>query len=161
MYKFLVIFLAVFLCFCLENVFLTFFSPFFTPNLLILLIVFVNLTRGIRYAIVTALIAGLFKDSYSAGAFGMHIFSFLLCAYFMTFLKINIYQAGSMPSRMLLVFLIDVIYIGVYYLLSQMFYQLEFSGVFLHVLLPEVLATTLLTPFVFGKFKLCVSRFSV
>lgn len=158
MQKVLFIVFFAFACFVLENVVAEIFGPFFRPNLLLILIIFFNLYRGVRYSLLAALLAGLFKDSYGVKVFGLHIFSFMVCAYVTTFVKMYVYQAGSMVSRVLIVFLINLLNVALLYVLHVMFSPIDFVTMFVHVLIPEVLTTTLVAPFVFEKLKQCASR---
>ncbi len=57
------------------------------PNLLLLAVIYFNLAFGIRYSIFAAVVAGLFRDSFGAGIFGLNIFAFVVCAYLTTGLK--------------------------------------------------------------------------
>src|SRR3989338_6900085 len=68
----LVLFLA-------EFIFVNFFTTAFKPNLLILLIIFVDLHWGSRWGIFAAALSGILKDSFAGGFFGMHTFAFILC----------------------------------------------------------------------------------
>jgi rod shape-determining protein MreD len=156
-----VIFVGVYLCFILESVLSGIFGRWFTPNLLLLLIVYLNLTRGIRYSILAAFLAGILKDSYSAGPMGVSIFSLVACAYLTTFIKAYVYQSGSPPARVLLVFVMSLINIAILYLLQLMTAEVDFGEVFRYVLLPEVTATCLATGYAFKRFRECALKLSI
>lgn len=161
MRRILLITIAVAGAFILENVLAVSFRPWIRPNILLLLIVFINLFRGIRYSLFTAFIAGFVRDSFSIHAFGIHIFSFVLCAYITTFLKWYFYRAGSGRFRVAMVFLVSSINVYVTAFLMMMFFPVSFKEVFLHVYLPEVMVTTAVTPMVFNYLKRCALRYSV
>lgn len=159
MYQFFIISLSVFICFWIENLLTELGGAWFTPNLLIVLIVFFNLFRGIRYSLLTALLAGLLKDSFGVGTFGFHTVSFIACAYLTSMTKIYIYQTGTNAARVLLVFFITLVNVALQCIMNMMFVSVEFARVFVHIILPEVLATSALTPYIFKKFKQCALRF--
>jgi len=150
---------AIFIFFIIEFLFFNVIGKWFFPNILLLLIVFFNLLWGIRYRIITALVAGLIKDSFSVNPFGVYLFSFVICAYMTTFLKKTIYQVGSRSARLFLVCIIC----GINFI-AQFFLHLVFGTVTtiasVHfILIPELLTTLLITPFVFNRLKICVLKF--
>lgn len=168
MLRILVSALFVFVLFLIENILSELFGRWFSPNLLIILVIFFTLTRGIRYGLLAALLSGLLKDSFSVNVFGLNIFSFIACAYLTIFIKKYIYQAGSNASRVLMVFIISLSYIGIQYMLYGMFVltvagpaAIDFSEMFVFILLPEVLATTITTVYVFEKLKQCALKLFV
>lgn len=174
MLRIFVVALFVFVTFLIEGILSDLFGRWFSPNLLIILVIFFTLSRGIRYGLVAALLAGLLKDSFSVKVFGLNIFSFITCAYLTIFIKRYIYQTGSNASRILMVFLISLIYVGIQYMLHVMFTcarqgipplsglaSIDFAEMFAYILLPEVLATTLVTVFVFERLKQCALRLFV
>jgi len=159
MKKIFVITLLVYFLLILENVLFQFLGSWGMPNLLLLLIIFVNLTLGIRYSIFTAVLAGALKDSLSIDFFGLNLFSFVLCAYMTTILCRYIYQKGSFFSQLLLVFVICLINISFHYVMSFGIYS--FTQVIQYVLVTEILTTLLVTSFVFKQFRKCVLRYFV
>ena len=158
MYQFLIIAFSVYVCFGIESLLNALGGGCFTPNLLIILIVFFNLYRGIRYSLLTALVAGLLKDSFGVAAFGLNTTTFIASAYLASLLKLYTYQAGVSGSRVLLVFCICSVNITLQYLVNMMFSTIEFSRAFTHIFVPEIMVTTALTPYVFRKFKQCALR---
>ena len=165
MLQILIVSLFVFVTFLIEGILTELFGPKFTPNLLIILVVFFNFFRGIRYSLLTAFLAGLLKDSFGVKVFGLNIFSFIMCAYLSTFIKVYVYHVGSNASRVLVVFLVNLIYIGIMYVLHVMFTpplaglpSIDFSEMFVYVLIPEVLTTTVVTIYVFEKYKQCALK---
>lgn len=156
MRRILLIIASVFVCFMIESILDEIVGRWFRPNLLIILVVFFNLVRGIRYSLFAAFVAGLLKDSFGTGVFGINIFSFIICAYLATIIKMYIYHYGSNASRMLLIFVIATINIHVCYVVTLMFVPIGFSDMFIHILLPEVFATTIVTTYAFKKLRQCV-----
>ena len=148
----------VYVCFLLEIVWANILGPWAVPNLLLIFIVFINLYRGTRYSLIAAVFGGILKDSFGSGAFGLFTVAFLACAYAITILKVYLYSAGSMGSRVLMVFVTANLNVALVYLLNRMSEPLDVPSVFFYVLVPEVFLTTLLSPYVFGKLKRCASR---
>lgn len=130
----------------------------FAPNLLIIVVVFFNLYRGIRYGFLAAIMGGLLWDSFSAQHFGWHTFSLILCAHIASFSKMYLYHSGSLSSRVLMVFLISLIYSFIQYLLNVMVVSVSFEEAFTHVMVPEILATTVAAAYFLEKFKQCALR---
>jgi len=159
--RILIALISVYVCFIFETTLSTLFGRWFAPNLLLLLVIFFNLFRGIRYSIITALFAGMLKDSYSAGPFGLHVFSLVTIAYLTTIIKGFVYQPGSMPSRVLLVCVMSFINVVVMTVMNLMLSSVDLGDVFRYVLVPEVLTTTIATGYVFRWFKKCALRLSV
>jgi len=149
------------MAFILEHLLSVAFGPWLRPNLLLLLVVFFNLFRGIRYSLFTAIVAGLFRDSFAVHAFGIHIFSFVMCAYLTTFLKWYFYRAGSHSFRIAMVLLVSSANVYMHGFLMLMFVPLRLSEVFGQIFLPEVLCTTAITPMVFNYLKQCALKYSV
>ncbi len=168
----LVIFLFVFVTFLTENVLSEFFgwwlippSARLTPNLLIILVVFFNSFRGIRYGLLTAFLAGLFRDSFGVNVFGLNIVAFMACAYLASFIKVYIHPAGSNAARVLTVFFMSLIYVCIQYALhvtlvlpSAGQISIDFAEMFVYILIPEVLTTTIVTVVVFERFKRCALK---
>ncbi|HPB67731.1 MAG TPA: rod shape-determining protein MreD [Candidatus Omnitrophota bacterium] len=158
MYLLCVILGLVFATFVSECVLAQVLPSWHIPNLLLILVVFFNLYRGTRYSLVAGIVSGLFKDSFSAGPFGLYTFAFIITAFFTTLLKMYVYQPGAMASRVLLVFLVTVGYVTTYWMIQLMFTSLAFPSVFFHILVPEVGLTTLIAPVVFKKYRQCALR---
>ena len=148
----------VFVTFVVECVLAQVIGYWYIPNLLIILVVFFNLYRGTRYSLVAGVFAGLLKDSFSAGPFGLYTFAFIIAAFFTTLMKMYVYQPGSMVSRVLLVFIVTVGYVTTYWLIQLMFTSLAFPSVFFHILVPEVGLTTLIAPVAFKKYRQCALK---
>ena len=158
MYFFGVIAGMVFATFIVECVLAQVLGYWHIPNLLVILVVFFNLYRGTRYSLVTGALAGLLKDSFSAGPFGLYMFSFIIAGFFATLMKMYVYQTGSMVSRVLLVFLVMIGYVVTYWIIQMMFTSLVFPRIFFNILVPEVGLTTLIAPVAFKKYRQCALR---
>lgn len=159
MTKFLFIAICSFICVVIEGLLDQNLGRWFKPNLCLCLVVFLNLFKGTHPSMVAALLAGLMKDSLSAKFFGLNMLSLAACAQVTTFLKSYIYETGSMGSRVMIVFLAALFNLLIQYAVNAMMEQIYFTEVFRYVMLPEVLATTLVAPYAFTKFKQCALRF--
>lgn len=157
----LIIIVFVFLFFLIEFFLFNVIGRFSKPNLLLLLVIFFNLCWGIRYSLLTAVFAGILKDSFTIGFFGINLFSFVLCAYATTLLKRYVYHMGFHSSRLFLIFLIIVFDIMIHACLHMMFVEVHLIQVLRYVLIPEVLTTFIVATFTFQQLKKCVLRLSV
>ena len=161
MRKIILVPVCVFIFFLAEFFLFNMAGRWFMPNLLLLAIIYFNLAFGIRYSIFAAVLAGVLKDSFSAGIFGLNIFSLVLCAYMTTILKRYLHYAASRRSRLLLVFFITVINILVHFCFQAMFEKIDVAQVFKFVFVPEILTTLIATSFIFTELKKCVSKLFV
>ena len=133
----------------------------FLPNLLLLLIMFVNLYFGVRYSIFAAFLAGFFKDSFSTQLPGFYLLPFLLCAYVTTLLKNWVYHMGSQFSRLILIMLVSITHVFASFMIYAIYSDVSLGDVMKYVFVPQV-GTTLLTAQLTFKFlKICVSKFYV
>jgi rod shape-determining protein MreD len=131
------------------------------PNFLLVFIIFIDLLLGIRYAIVTALLAGLLKDSFGIGVFGVYLLSFLAAAYLTVFIKKYIYMSGSRFSRVFLVGIVTVSFLSVQYLLLSMFQAHPFFETVRSVFLPQTLLTAVSANFIMERLKRCALKFCI
>jgi len=155
------LFLITFVFFLLELVFAEFFGRWFKPNLLLLLVVYFSLSWGIRQGLFVACVAGVLKDSMSAGVFGIHFFSFVLCAYAVAAINKYFYRPDTSSARLLVTFGITVLYALVNYFLVSLFQSVNFFAAFRFVMFSEIILTTLLAAFIFKRVRRCVLRLSV
>lgn len=139
--------------FLLELIISTFLAGWLKPNLLLLLVIFFNLAMGIRYSLVAAMVAGIISDCFSTNVFGFYLFLFIFCAYMTTFIKRYLYEVGSSSSRIMLVFLVCIVNVVTHYILNSIFFQISFWQAVWHVMLPEVVITTLAAGFIFGVLR--------
>ena len=161
MRKIALIALIVFLSFLIEFFLFNMGGRWFMPNLLLLVIIYFNLAFGVRYSIIAAVLAGVIKDSFGVGVFGIHIFSFILCAYVTTILKRYLHYVASRRSRLLLVLCVTIIHISGYFCLQLMLGGVSGVQIVLFVFLPEIVTTLLVTSLVFTQLRKCVLKLSV
>ncbi len=148
--------------FILEFFLFNIFGRWSTPNLELLLIIFFNLYFGIRYGLVTAVLAGVVKDSFAPAAFGIYTCSFVVCAYVTTLLKQYIYHVASRLSRHILILLVLAVNMAVHYILYRMRVGAIDTGEMIrYIFLPQAVVTLLVAPFLFAQLRRCVSRLFV
>ena len=133
----------------------------FKPNLLIVLLIFVNFIFGIRFSLFSGMFAGLLKDSLSTGGFGINFLSFIICAYcstiFIRFIKLQ----SRVLCHCLIVALTVVVNSVVQYFLYKIFINVGMGSVFVNVLFPELFSTLLVASFIIRFLKVCVLRLSI
>lgn len=159
MRKIFLIIAAVLACFFVEQILGWFFRPWLIPNLLLLTIVFFNLARGTRFSLVAAVTAGLLQDSLDPGGFGINSFTFLCAAYLTSFLKIYLYQSGSLGSRLLILLVVIIATDHLLFFLHLMVSTISYGFMVRYVLLPDLVLTSLAAPYVFGRLKICVLKY--
>jgi len=161
MRKIILISFFVYLLFVIEFFLFNLMGRSFVPDLLLLFVIFCSLSFGVRYSIYAALLGGLLLDSFSTSAFGINVFSFVLCAYLTALLKNYIYHGGSHFARFILIFVIVCINIIVQFFLHMMFGVLDIAATLQYVFLPQAASTLLVSSIVFYYFKKCASKLFV
>lgn len=160
MRKVILIALVVFSFFLIEFFLFNMGGRWFMPNLLLLVIIYFNLAFGVRYSIFAAVLAGVLKDSFAIGAFGIHIAAFVLCAYMTTILKRYLHYVASRRSRLLLVLCVTIIHVITHLGFQLFFGKVNMVQVLPFVFMPEVLTTLLVTSFIFTQLRKCVLKLS-
>ena len=149
-----------FIFFTIEFLWVNLLGNWLKPNLLLLLIIFFNLSLGIRYGLAAAFLAGLLEDSFGASVFGIHILSFIVCAFMMVAVRRYLFHTSVYSLRIFLAFLMSLLNALVVFGLNFIFLPLDFKEAFYFVMFPEVLATTLVAGFTFRHLRTCVLKFS-
>ena len=148
--------------FLLEFIFANFFGRWLKPNLLILLVIFVDLHLGSRWGIYTAIIAGILRDSFTVGIFGVNTFALVSCVYITTLTrKYLLYDVEFGFLRILMALAMSILNVVIICILLSLFKTIDFRGTIVFVLLPEAITTTLMASFIFRELKRCVLKFSV
>ena len=159
MRRILLISFFVFIFFIFEFFLFNFFGRSVMPNLLLILIVFFNLSFGIRYSLLTAFLAGILKDSFSAGPFGMYAASFMSAAFMSTVFKKYVYSRGSHGSWLLLVSLVSLANIFIQWVIQlRLGSNICVYDILRFILLPEVISTMVIAHFIFYPLKKCVLK---
>ena len=134
------------------------FGGWFKPNFLLLFIIYLNLTRGIRYGLLASLVCGLLMDSFGTGIFGIHAFSFFVCSYLIAVVKKYFIQFDVLPFKIVIVSVFTIFNILFLYLLNTIFIEINFKHVFLFILFPETVSTVAVAPYTFDCLKKCASK---
>ena len=158
MRKVFIIAVLVLICFVVEFFSFNFLGRWFKPNLSIILLVFFNFYWGTRYGVVTAVLSGLIKDSFTANPFGLNMVSFIICVYLTTFIRRHFYYLSSSTSRIQIVFILCIVNVLAQYVINALYSSIEFMQLFVYVILPEMLITTLVAGYSFQKIKNFVLR---
>ncbi|MFT5170196.1 MAG: rod shape-determining protein MreD [Candidatus Omnitrophota bacterium] len=161
MRKLILITIFTFLFYLIEFILFNTVGHLFKPNLLLLLVIFTNFAFGIRYSIFTAVLAGVVKDSFSTGVFGINFFSFILCAYFVTFLMQVFHMRSSVYMRLLMIFYVVIFNTVLQYFLHKIFIPTQLTYVIMHIFIPQVVSTLIIANFTIESLKKCVSRLFV
>lgn len=161
MHKIFLILVLSFLFFTIEFLWMNLLGAWFKPDLLLLLIIFFNLSLGIRHGLATAFFAGVLKDSFGASAFGVHTLSFVVCALMMIVIRRYFFHTSVYSLRIFLAFLMSLLNVMVVFTLNSFFLPVNFKEAFCFVMVPEVLATTLAAGFTFRQLRTCVLKFFV
>ena len=161
MRKIILITVLTFLFFIIEFLLFNILGSWFKPELLVLLIIFFDLSLGIRFGLFTAFLGGILKDSFSSHLFGIHIFSFVVCAFMTIVLRRYLFQTSPYSLRILLAFTISLLNALLLYVLNSMFLLLDLNEAFYFVIVPNVLATTFVAGFTFRHLRKCVLKFCV
>lgn len=158
--KFFWIGLSVLLLFGIENIFYDFFRFWFRPNFILLLVIVLNLTWGIRYGLVISFLAGFLKDSYSAGPLGAHVLAFVLCSYFIFAVRKFFLQMDTFLFRCVITAMTVFFNVLVLYLVYSLYESMNLQHAFLFVLLPQTLSTVLVASFLFDFYQKCALKLS-
>ncbi len=161
MRRILMVIFLVLLFFSAELLLFHVFGYFFKPNLLLLLVMFFNFYFGIRYGLLSALLAGVLKDSFSTHLFGMHCFAFILCAYAAVILKKYFFHMSIFSFRLLLLFATVVIYNLSFFFIYSRFVPLSAGEMLRFILIPELISTLIITPFILDQLKRCALKLFV
>lgn len=146
----------VLLFFLVEYLFSIVFGPYLLPNFMLLLIIFVDMSMGIRYALLAAFVGGAIKDAYSIEFFGFHILTYMLCAYLTTLVARGLHQKGSWLSLILMIFCIHSVLLICQGALS---FNLGLWPEFIkQIYAPEIISTLLVSGVIFNYLRKCVLK---
>lgn len=123
------------------------------PQLLILMVVFVSLYLGIRYAIVTALLAGLCRDAIGINPFGLNLVVYMSVAYGIVMVRRFLYQPGSRFSRAVMAFFGVLIQILSTMILLSFDIMVDIVDMFYAVFFPSIITTIVVATPVFTVLK--------
>ncbi len=136
------------------------FGYWFKPDIVLLCVLFFSIRIGIRHGLMAAVLGGFISDSFHTGIFGLHIFSFMICAYLAVVIKQYVYPQDDVLD-VFLPFVMTAVNILVSFGVMAMFIDVNFHQVVVRFMIPEVIATTAAAFFIFPALKTCVLKFSV
>lgn len=160
MKKILWIFIGCIILFYAEAVIANGLGAWLKPNFLILFIIVINLTFGIRYGLWAAIVAGLLKDSFGVGLFGSHIFSFVLSSYLLVLIKHYMIHLEALYFKLALAFSITFLNVMILYCIQVIFVQVDFKDAAWFIIIPQIVITTAVGPYCLDGFKKCVLELS-
>ena len=160
MRKALFVFIAIWIGFLTEFLWLNSFARWSCPNILVVEVVFFNLLLGIRYGLAAAFMAGVLKDSFSVGVMGEHMLCFVIMAFGTTLLRKHIYSSGSKFSKIVLVIAALLIHYFVLIIIRFATSDIDISMLFIYVALPQLIVSLFTTVPIMNFLKQCVSKLS-
>lgn len=158
MRKILLVVVFTFLFYWLESLLFQLFGRIFVPHFLLLLVIFANLYFGIRYGLFAAVLAGLLKDSFGVGVFGMYTVSYILSSYFIVYIQRYFHRSGSAASHLLIVFLVCLFNIFVNSMIQLTQININFRHLFQYILFPQVLSTFIVATYTFRQLRKCARK---
>ena len=130
------------------------------PDTLLVTMIFFYLFWGWRYGLGCALWAGVLKDAFSVGPFGLHTLAFVGSAFLLKVLTPRLYRKGSWLLRLILVGVVALGHVVIQGLLMTLVFPVAWTEVFSFGLISEVGWTTLIAGVVFYYLRQCVLKFS-
>jgi rod shape-determining protein MreD len=128
------------------------------PNFILILVVFMSLTRGSLAGQTFGFFWGLSWDVYSVKLFGCHAFVFTCIGYFLGLLSKK-WDENKLSTQMFLTFMASIIYWTAMVLLYQFFGEGKMQLNYILIIQPVV--NTLLAPLIFQVCILVVDYFYV
>lgn len=129
------------------------------PDILLILVVFLNLYLPFKKGLVIGGICGVLKDIFSSGVFGLNLLSFVICIFIIKGIKKYLYKEDH-SMRILIIFLISLINSTIYCIFKTAFFGLTFAYPFALIIFFESVYTALISPVIFIPFRKCVLKLS-
>lgn len=161
MKKMIFIFLSIIVFFMCEFFLYNLVGLWFVPNLLLLLVVFLAIYDDLRISIIAAVCGGLLIDSFGFGPISLNAVSFVACAFLTSALMKYIHHSGSRRSTLLIVLIVVIVNFLIHYAGMLTFSRIRLSEALRYVLLPEGLATMMVSLSIFKELKKCALKLSV
>ena len=151
--------LITFCAFILEFVISNLFGQSWVPNLCLVVMILLTTTLGIRYGLISAVLGGILKDSFTLNVFGVNTFSLVLSAYLSTFIARNLYHYDSKVSRTLLVFIVSLVNLTLQLFVTMIFRSIDIGQNIRFIFLPEIFMTSVAVLIFINPLRRCVSKF--
>lgn len=119
------------------------------PNLLLILTVCIGYMRGRTEGLLTGLLCGLMLDMVYGSVIGLYAFIFMTIGFLIGYCQ-KYYFTDDLIMPTLLVSISDLVY-GIYYYVVEFLMrgQINFGFYFIHVILPEIIYTVLISIIVY------------
>ena len=148
-----IFFLFVFLAGLLQVTIINYFRVLtIKPCLFLIFVVIASLTFELKWALIFSLFAGIFKDIFCIGAFGINTALFLLWSFLIVRLsrEISIENNVLRCGLVLIVVFLHDLFVGLIYVYSGNYVPL---GIFLRIITLQPIYTALILPLVFKPMK--------
>lgn len=141
-----VVTLLVIACFCLQcTLFKALSLAFITPNLLIVVTSSFGFMRGKKEGLIIGFFAGLLIDIFYGDVLGFYALIYMYIGYINGFFN-KIFYDEDIKLPMILITMSDLVYGFVIYLfLFLLRTRLDFGYYFIHIIVPEVIYTVVIT----------------
>lgn len=119
------------------------------PNILLIITASFGFMRGQNEGMAVGLLCGLLVDIFFGNFYGFFTLAYILLGYFNGFFK-NIFYPEDIKLPLLLITASELMYCIVYYVFNFLLRgRIRFGYYFIHIILPEVVYTVLITLIVY------------
>ena len=141
-----VVTLLIIVCFCLQcTLFKTLSLAFIAPNLLIVITSSFGFMRGKKEGLIIGFFAGLLIDIFYGDVLGFYALIYMYIGYVNGFFN-KIFYDEDVKLPMILITMSDLLYgVIIYLFLFLLRTKLDFGYYFIHVIMPEVIYTVVVT----------------
>lgn len=141
-----VVTLLIIVCFCLQcTLFKALSLAFIAPNLLIVVTSSFGFMRGKKEGLIIGFFAGLLIDIFYGDVLGFYALIYMYIGYVNGFFN-KIFYDEDVKLPMILITLSDLVYgVIIYLFLFLLRTKLDFGYYFIHVIMPEVIYTVVVT----------------
>ncbi len=142
----IVVTLLVIACFCLQcTLFQALSLAFISPNLLIVVTSSFGFMRGKKEGLIIGFFSGLLIDIFYGDVIGFYALIYMYIGYVNGFFK-KIFYDEDIKLPMVLITLSDLVYgLIIYLFLFLLRTRLDFGYYFIHVIMPELIYTVVIT----------------
>lgn len=128
-----------------------------TPNLLLILTMSFGLMRGRKEGLLVGVFCGLLADTFFSSVLGPYMLLYMFIGYINGFFHKN-YMIEDVLLPLIVIILDDFIFNTIIYIVAFLLKnKTDFSTYLLHVILPEILCTALLTILIY-KFYVFINK---
>lgn len=129
-----------------------------TPNLMLILTMSFGVMRGRKEGLLVGFFCGFFADCYFTGILGPYMLLYMFMGYINGFFHKN-YMVEDVLLPLIIISVDDIVFNFIIYIFTFLLKnRLDFSAYLLHVFLPELLCTSLLTILIY-KIYVAVNQY--